>query len=40
MLKKLKLWIKNWLKPHKPKINIKDSWNDEWDNWSPDHDLF
>ena len=34
MLKKLKHWIKNWLKSRK---NEK---LDEWDNWHPDHDLF
>ena len=33
MLKKLKLWIKNWLKPHKPQ-------SDDFDNWHPDNDLF
>ena len=34
MLKKLKLWIKNWLKPR------KTTEIDEWDNWHPDRDLF
>jgi|14BtaG_2_1085337.scaffolds.fasta_scaffold01669_10 hypothetical protein len=33
MLKKLKSWIKNWLKPRKAyKV-------DEWDNWYPDNEL-
>lgn len=32
MLKKLKLWIKNWLKPRRQK------WND--DDWYPDRDIF
>ncbi len=31
MLKKLKTWIKNWLKPHKA-YRV-----DEWDNWYPDN---
>jgi len=33
MLKKLKSWIKNWLKPRKANRV------DEWDNWYPDNDL-
>jgi len=33
MLKKLRIWIKNWLKPHK--IN-----KDTYDDWYPDNDLF
>lgn len=37
MLKKLKLWIKNWPKLLKRK---KKHFHDDWDNWHPDHDLF
>lgn len=38
MLKKLKAWIENLLKPLKPKK--KKVLVDDWDDWYPDHDLF
>lgn len=37
MLKKLKHWIKNWLKPRKKKENV---WNDLYDHWHPDNEMF